>query len=62
MEWTFIQGKKLMTEVFLELPWKFYHLLSLVKIYLQILLSCINDYPENMVIFTTSTKIYSTEY
>ena len=38
------------------------HLLLFVKFYQQNFLSSVNDYIEDMAIFTTLAKIYSTEY
>ena len=42
--------------------WQFRHLLSLAKFLSVNFLSCVNDYIEDMAIFTALVKIYSTEY
>ena len=41
---------------------QFRHLLLLAKFLSENFLSCVNDYREDMLIFTTLAKIYSTEY
>ena len=41
---------------------QFCHLLSLAKFFIREYLSCVNDYIEDMAIFTALVKIYSLEY